>query len=167
MRSRLFVEGVGVGALFFLAQACSGSGPNSRCSTANCQVLANCKVALLGMPRDPGECISTGEPGSISSYCPEACQANGNGALVECIATKFGAACPNPDAGAGAVNEITEACGVSDAGPCGPNCTSCQMTCESAWAKCNQDCPDAGVCLDCEYQCSQTQVSCQNACPTN
>jgi hypothetical protein len=119
-------------------------------------------VALEGEPRALPVCGVFG--GQIDSYCVEACEANDNGALLDCIATQFGAACTSTQPPSLAV--IAAAC-VGDAGPCGTDCTSCRAACQATWVGCNFGCGDAGVCLDCEYQCSQTQVSCDGLCPTD
>jgi hypothetical protein len=140
----------------------TGANPDAGCTASNCQDLFNCQLALEGEPRELEVCGVNG--GSTTSYCVEACEADGNGALLDCIATQFGVACsttPLPT-----VSEIEAAC-VGDAGPCGTSCMSCQGTCQATWVKCNNGCADAGVCLACEYQCSQTLVSCNGACPTD
>ena len=160
-----------VGAIFLLA-GCS-SGPDSRCSVANCEAFNNCEVVLPGQVQvgDALVCDNGGLPSmsQISSYCVMACEADGDGALLQCVATNFGASCQPTDSGPPNYRQIHSdiAATCLNSPACGSNCTSCQAACNSKRSACNLECPDAGVCLDCEYQCSQAYVSCQNVCPTN
>ena len=153
-----------------LGVGCSGN--DSRCSVANCEILGSCGLGLPGQVQvsDAIACENGGlsSTSQISSYCVMACEANGDGATVGCVVSKFPNGCAPADGGLMNWAEIEREIAAACPGPaCGSNCMSCLTACESKRAGCNRACTDAGVCLDCEYQCSQAYVSCENACPTN
>jgi len=165
MRLSIAVGGI---AALLLGVGCSST--DSRCSVANCEVLANCEEALPGQIL-AGEAVACGglqATSQVPTYCAMACQANGDGAIVECIASKFGNGCPAKDGGLPAYfAEIEAACPGNAPAACGQNCMTCSDSCTSTRGTCSHSCLDAGACLDCVYQCAQAEVACYNACPTN
>jgi hypothetical protein len=155
----------------FLAGA-PGCSSDPRCSEQNCLVLSACGLQLEGQPQNVGFCLTSGlRPGGGKDYCPEACQANGHGVLLDCIATHFGPDCRPPDGGGRYAEEliVTTCVPQSPAPPCGTNCTTCQNGCEASFSSCNVSCPTTGwsACTDCGYGCSQQLIGCSDGCPTN
>ena len=158
-----------LGGILVLA-GCSSS-PDSRCSAANCQKLYDCHLGLEGAPSNPGVCSLQDFLDAELSLCVKACEADNQGEILGCVASKFGASCPEPDGGYATIGEIEAACtgGISDGGgvTCGPNCQACGANCSTQETACPSTCADAGSCIDCEYDCAQTSRSCFLGCPTN
>ncbi len=151
-----------------------GCSSDSRCSLANCTALLACHLELAGQPQNLGQCVQdnafTSAVGmQLQSYCPEACEADNQGAIVACVAAHFGNGCQLPDGGGPVPSDIVEATCVSQlATPCGPNCQSCLTKCQSGFNSCQTACPttDATSCLDCGYSCNQEWgIRCVNDCP--
>jgi hypothetical protein len=140
-----------------------------RCSTDNCQTLAECRVTVEGVPREPALALCGDyDVDALLQLCVDACEADGAGAAVQCVASNFGASCVKTNGSLPTFSQIDALCG-SPSPSCGPNCTSCSDACATTESTCDQRCAGAadGGCLECEYQCSQQGLSCTNACPTN
>jgi hypothetical protein len=169
MRSRSAV----VVALLALA-ACS-NGSDSRCNLQNCQAMLNCHVTLQGAGSLVG-CATSFQTADFYDAgldaCIQACNAQGNGAILACVAANFpGNTCLDVTLDGGMTfNAIEQTCG-SDAGPaCGPNCMTCETACGQTESTCETNCgsaADAGACFACGFECGQASVACSQACPTN
>ncbi|MFT3837331.1 MAG: hypothetical protein QM723_10090 [Myxococcaceae bacterium] len=159
-----------VGAVVLgLLSSCT-AGTTKGCTAANCQRMLECRVELSGEPSSACWVSGVVPAGfDTSKYCVEACEHQGAGELVACIAARADRCSAATDSATKL--QIAEECQSSGGGAGGGSATgsACSMQCDSERKACDAPCVsmlDAGfaVCADCSAECGQKWVDCTNRC---
>lgn len=131
--------------------------------------MLECRVELTGGPSEA--CwVSGAVPAGFdtSKYCVEACQQQGAGELVACIAARADRCAAATDSAT--KQQIAEECQSSGGAVAGSGTSSrCSAQCDSQRKACDAPCVaalDAGfaACADCSASCGQKWLDCVDRC---
>ena len=150
-------------ALLACLASLASCAKDSRCSLDNCKTAFTvCQEQLAAEPSYSVCVDKAGLPATdfdVSSYCPDACEADQGGGILACLADNK-ATCAT---GLGGRSQAALVC----ADATWPLESTCVDRCTKDRVSCDHACPgtDFRACMDCSARCGLELARCKQACP--